>query len=229
MITTDKINHPSHYTAHPSGVECIEITEGFSFNIGNAIKYLWRADEKGAPLDDLRKAGWYIEREITRRTDAEKTIDLVTKSASSADARRQYEMGNMAYSGDGMPQDREQAIEWWTLSARQGNAEAQRALDACTPPPSTPIPVAEIDARLADIRRLAAGGDRSAQQYLSECYRHGWYGLPISPELASMWHNRANEPRTEEEAHKALDGDALGIDAYNFLVAKSASSPTQTQ
>lgn len=64
---TDNINHPSHYTSHPSGVECIQITEHMSFNLGNAIKYLWRADEKGAPLDDLKKARWYIEREIAKR------------------------------------------------------------------------------------------------------------------------------------------------------------------
>ena len=70
MSTPDPINHPPHYTTHPSGVECIQITEHFCFNIGNAIKYLWRADEKGAPLDDLKKAGWYIEREITRRINA---------------------------------------------------------------------------------------------------------------------------------------------------------------
>ena len=70
MNTTDQINHPEHYTAHPSGVECITITEGFSFNIGNIIKYLWRADEKGAPIDDLQKAEWYLRREIDRRIDA---------------------------------------------------------------------------------------------------------------------------------------------------------------
>jgi hypothetical protein len=66
----DNINHPNHYTAHPSGVECITITEGFSFNLGNAIKYIWRSDSKGAPINDLRKAIWYLEREITRRIDA---------------------------------------------------------------------------------------------------------------------------------------------------------------
>lgn len=205
-MNTDKINHPPHYTAHPSGVECIQITEGFSFNLGNAIKYLWRADEKGAPLDDLRKAGWYIEREITRRTDKINTAPLITESDEKlnafarANARSQYEMGNMCYSGDGMPQDRQQALEWWTLAAAQGNAEAQEALDAYTNPPCSPPPAAEIDARLADIRKMAAGGDRSAQQYLSDCYRHGWYGLPVSVEMAKMWRNRANEPRTEEDA-----------------------------
>ncbi|NHZ94576.1 DUF3310 domain-containing protein [Massilia sp. CCM 8734] len=67
---TDNINNPKHYTSHPSGVECIQITEHMSFNLGNAIKYLWRADEKGAPLDDLKKAAWYITREIAKREAA---------------------------------------------------------------------------------------------------------------------------------------------------------------
>lgn len=66
----DPINNPAHYTAHPSGVECIEITEHMNFNIGNAIKYLWRADSKGAPLEDLQKAAWYVQREISRRRAA---------------------------------------------------------------------------------------------------------------------------------------------------------------
>ncbi len=65
--SADDICHPAHYTSHPSGVECIEITEEFSFNIGNAIKYLWRAGLKGDALSDLRKAEWYIRREISRR------------------------------------------------------------------------------------------------------------------------------------------------------------------
>lgn len=64
---SDPVNHPVHYTSHPSGVECIAITEHMSFNVGNAIKYLWRADEKGAPIEDLQKARWYVDREIARR------------------------------------------------------------------------------------------------------------------------------------------------------------------
>ena len=65
---TDEVNHPSHYTAHPSGVECIQITEHMGFNLGNAIKYVWRADLKGNAVQDLKKAAWYIEREIKRRS-----------------------------------------------------------------------------------------------------------------------------------------------------------------
>jgi Protein of unknwon function (DUF3310) len=61
-----KVNHPKHYTAHPSGVECITITEHMTFNIGNAIKYLWRCDLKGG-IEDLEKSIWYIKREIARR------------------------------------------------------------------------------------------------------------------------------------------------------------------
>lgn len=61
----DEVNHPAHYTAHPSGVECIQITEHMNFNLGNAVKYIWRASLKGGVVD-LRKAAWYLEREILR-------------------------------------------------------------------------------------------------------------------------------------------------------------------
>lgn len=60
------VNHPKHYTSHPSGIECITVTEHMNFNIGNAVKYLWRAGEKGALVQDLEKARWYITREIER-------------------------------------------------------------------------------------------------------------------------------------------------------------------
>lgn len=67
----DPVNHPPHYTSHPSGVECIQVTEHLNFCIGNAIKYLWRADDKGDALENLRKARWYVDREIARRETAE--------------------------------------------------------------------------------------------------------------------------------------------------------------
>jgi hypothetical protein len=65
--THDAVNHPKHYTNHPSGIECIQITEHMGFCLGNAVKYIWRADEKHDAIEDLRKAKWYIEREIARR------------------------------------------------------------------------------------------------------------------------------------------------------------------
>lgn len=68
LPTPDMVNHPPHYTGHPSGVECIQITEHMGFCLGNAVKYIWRADLKSDAIEDLRKAVWYIEREISRRT-----------------------------------------------------------------------------------------------------------------------------------------------------------------
>lgn len=65
MNDNDPVNHPKHYTNHPSGIECIQVTEHMNFNIGNAVKYLWRTDLKNG-LEDLKKARWYIDREIQR-------------------------------------------------------------------------------------------------------------------------------------------------------------------
>jgi hypothetical protein len=64
----DPVNAPKHYRSHPSGIECIEVTEHYGFCIGNAIKYLWRAGLKGDAIEDLKKSVWYIEREIEKRT-----------------------------------------------------------------------------------------------------------------------------------------------------------------
>ena len=62
------VDHPQHYNKHPSGVECITIVEHFKFNLGAAIKHIWRVGLKPStdPREDLRKAIWYLEREIER-------------------------------------------------------------------------------------------------------------------------------------------------------------------
>jgi hypothetical protein len=70
----DMVNHPKHYTSDPSGVECIDITRHRNFNVGNAIKYLWRAglkedsnkSIKKKQVEDLQKAVFYINDEIKR-------------------------------------------------------------------------------------------------------------------------------------------------------------------
>ena len=64
----DMVNYPPHYTSDPSGVECIDITRHRNYNIGNAIKYLWRAGLKSedAHIQDLQKAIFYINDEIKR-------------------------------------------------------------------------------------------------------------------------------------------------------------------
>lgn len=59
---TDMVNHPPHYTGHPSGVECIEVAEHLPFCLGNAFKYLFRRDAKGNPLENIEKAIWYVNR-----------------------------------------------------------------------------------------------------------------------------------------------------------------------
>lgn len=69
MKENDPVNHPSHYISHPSGIECIQITRWMNFNLGNAIKYIWRAGNKGNALEDLKKARWYLDDEIKRRED----------------------------------------------------------------------------------------------------------------------------------------------------------------
>ena len=68
MSKTETVNHPAHYGAIP-GIECIDVVEHFNFNLGNVIKYVWRVGLKpGTDVkDDLKKAIWYLEREIERR------------------------------------------------------------------------------------------------------------------------------------------------------------------
>ena len=74
---TDSVNHPAHYNSHPSGIECIEIARHHNFNIGNSIKYLWRAglkseegmEDTDKQIEDLNKAIWYIHDEIKRITE----------------------------------------------------------------------------------------------------------------------------------------------------------------
>jgi hypothetical protein len=65
---SDPVKHPAHYTGHPSGIECIEVTEHMGFCLGNAVKYLWRAGQKDPErtIEDLEKAVWYVRREIAR-------------------------------------------------------------------------------------------------------------------------------------------------------------------
>ena len=67
---TDNVNHPKHYTSHPSGVEAIEITRWLRGPYSNACKYVMRGWEglKGDPIEDLEKALWYL-------NDAEKFSD----------------------------------------------------------------------------------------------------------------------------------------------------------
>ena len=65
-MNSDPVNHPPHYKAN--GMECIDIIEAFQlgFRLGNSVKYILRAGKKGDRLEDLKKAAWYLQREIDR-------------------------------------------------------------------------------------------------------------------------------------------------------------------
>lgn len=65
------VDHPLHYNSQGSGIECIDVVEWMGFSLGNAIKYIWRADHKGNAIEDLEKARWYLDREIERRKKCE--------------------------------------------------------------------------------------------------------------------------------------------------------------
>lgn len=72
----DQVHHPAHYTSSPAAcrgcgrpIECIDVTRHMNFCLGNVIKYVWRVDLKGAPLEDLRKARDYLDFEIERREE----------------------------------------------------------------------------------------------------------------------------------------------------------------
>lgn len=106
MAKKDNVNHPKHYTSDPSGIECIDITRHRNFNIGNAIKYLWRAGLKidadkssiNKQIEDLEKAVWYIVDEIHRlggrctvKTDSINTC-LPIDNESIIDAALNYKM-----------------------------------------------------------------------------------------------------------------------------------------
>ena len=66
-LISDPVNSPAHYSRHPSGIECIQVVEHMGFNLGNAVKYIWRCDLKRDAIEDLEKSVWYLTREIEKR------------------------------------------------------------------------------------------------------------------------------------------------------------------
>jgi len=59
----DNVNKPPHYNWHPK-IECLDVCEHFHFHIASALQYLWRYNYKGTPIEDLKKAVFYINRHI---------------------------------------------------------------------------------------------------------------------------------------------------------------------
>lgn len=72
----DMVDQPSHYTSHPSGIECIEITKHMDFLLGNALKYIWRSELKDDMVQDLKKANWYLNKKIEEITKVDNTLNL---------------------------------------------------------------------------------------------------------------------------------------------------------
>lgn len=88
----DPVQRAAHYNSHPSQVEAIDLVEEMGFNLGNAWKYLHRADEKGATLQDLNKSLWYVRREARRHRIAARSRRLPretpVRSVVAAQARK---------------------------------------------------------------------------------------------------------------------------------------------
>jgi|HubBroStandDraft_4_1064222.scaffolds.fasta_scaffold327651_2 hypothetical protein len=88
------VNHPSHYTSHPSGVECQTIARHMGYNLGNALKYMWRAGLKTEKkIVDLKKAIWYLQDEVaqlelaeTKRIEELKAAEVARQQAAPAPA-----------------------------------------------------------------------------------------------------------------------------------------------
>lgn len=74
---SDEINKAEHYNTSPSGIECIEVVEHMDFCSGNAMKYLWRHNDKENPVKDLRKAIYYIERRISQIEKPEIKLQII--------------------------------------------------------------------------------------------------------------------------------------------------------
>lgn len=85
MNTDNQVDHPPHYTAHDSGVECIDVIEGFEFCLAQVLKYVWRAGLKGGEehiKQDLHKAVWYLDRAfVNRRRGVAELAESSTKAA----------------------------------------------------------------------------------------------------------------------------------------------------
>lgn len=132
MTDHDPVNSPAHYTSSPSGVECIQVTEHLGFCIGNAIKYLWRVDDKGDALENLRKARWYVDREIARREHAKPQMAY---GDTEQEARK---------AADVLVEDNDRAVELGKKYAEDIISGAERIFNADAP---RDLPMPPIEAK----------------------------------------------------------------------------------
>jgi len=113
----DNVNYPPHYRTHPSGVECIEITEHMNFCLGNAVKYIWRAGLKKDAVEDLNKAVWYINREIKKleKTEEERSRELIRYQYTESD-------NPLESAGWGIPYNKEGSLRYPEYSIQYNTA-----------------------------------------------------------------------------------------------------------
>lgn len=93
---SDLVNHPPHYTGHPSGIEAIQVTRHMNFNLGNAMKYIWRAGLKDDAVQDLQKAMFYLADEIRRLGGTPNSMEVSTVLAFIEELRQDPERGMVA-------------------------------------------------------------------------------------------------------------------------------------
>ena len=73
----DNVNHPAHYTSPIPDIECIDVAKNLDFCTGNAIKYIWRHQFKGEPIEDLNKAIWYLRKRVKMYEDQKSSGEKV--------------------------------------------------------------------------------------------------------------------------------------------------------
>lgn len=88
-VEFDIVKKARHYNVHPSGVECIEVVRHMSFDLGGAVKYVWRATGKGSENTDLDKALFYIDDEA-KMDDSEVVLYLGGNPGRIIDLAQRY-------------------------------------------------------------------------------------------------------------------------------------------
>ena len=103
-MSNEQVKHPDHYNKHPSGIECWDVVRHMNFNLGSAVKYIWRADEKHeTPLVDLQKAVEYLQDEIKRLSvgaSEKPATEYDTYIAALRRAGRDYQVSETGDGGD---------------------------------------------------------------------------------------------------------------------------------
>jgi len=255
MKNNDNINHPSHYTGHPSGIECIEVAQYMGFCLGNAIKYIWRDGQKtGEDVnDDLRKAIWYIQREIDKRIDEQKLVDecnttnwsvraekpaevpqedvapdhhldYVKKKAMEGDAEAQWILGNAYLFGRGVEKNKEEAHRLWKLAEQ--NRKAKPA-DLVTKSVSSPNLTGNTLA-------YAQAGDARLQNEMGNMCYYG-DGMPQDYEAAVEWWQKAAEQGNYEaqlalvSAYRRGTGVPKDEKVANYWLEQAGSQRTEEE